>query len=207
MNLRKSILLFAIVILCCLSCIPTEPEDDSGTDPVFDFVDIQFADEQRGLLVAGRGVYRTIDGGRTWERSRGAPTFLKGAGYADLNTAIVVGNNWTVLRTADGGQTWTSPIDKDDLDKALDVMLNVYQQKTGLNESELKNMIGGKDLILNASEALKLGFVDEVFETEAVMTNLYQNVMDGEIIENHLKNKIENTKRRLEEHYNNFFEN
>ena len=106
--------LSVITVLVGLSCQVTEP-GIVEFDPIYQFVDVQFADEQTGILVANTSVYFTGNGGRTWRYSRGAPTYLHGGGFADTQTALVVGNNTTVLRTADGGLTWSNPFDDMDL--------------------------------------------------------------------------------------------
>jgi len=79
---------------------------------------------------------------------------------------------------------------KDVLDKAYNVLLNIYQSKTGMNDDELRKLIDGKDVWLSSDEALEYGFIDEVFESKAVLTNLHKFALDGEIIQNHLKNKL-----------------
>ena len=114
MELKTPVLAIAMATLLVSSCQDVTDPDDSAFDPIFQFVDIQFADDQIGLLVESTSVYRTENGGRSWKYSSGAPTYLKGAGFADLQTAIVVGNNWTVLRTTDAGETWSRPFDKYD---------------------------------------------------------------------------------------------
>jgi photosystem II stability/assembly factor-like uncharacterized protein len=115
MDSRRWIFIFVISSTLSLSCIPpTEPVEYSHADHIYQFIDVQFADEQHGLLVASLSVWRTVDGGRTWDRTgAGGTGYLKGVGYADPNTAIVVGNYWTVDRTTDGAETWSSAIDRD----------------------------------------------------------------------------------------------
>lgn len=82
---------------------------------------------------------------------------------------------------------------KENLDKAYSTLIQIYQSKTGMEESALRELMDGKEVFLSAEEALEMGFIDEIFESEKILSNLQHNVIDGELITNHLKNKLIDT--------------
>jgi photosystem II stability/assembly factor-like uncharacterized protein len=52
-------------------------------------------------------VYRSADGGDTWQRQRGAGTWrLRDIAFIDVDRGWAVAQQSTLLRTQDGGQTW-----------------------------------------------------------------------------------------------------
>jgi ATP-dependent Clp protease protease subunit len=76
-----------------------------------------------------------------------------------------------------------------ELDKAYNVILQIYQAKTGLSEEILKEMMNKQDQYFTATEALKNGFVDEVFTPMKLAASLMNDAVNGRIIEDYLKNK------------------
>jgi ATP-dependent protease ClpP protease subunit len=74
----------------------------------------------------------------------------------------------------------------DELDKAYNIILSIYQSKTGLNDTELRDMMK-TDKWMDAEEALKLGFVDEIFEPQKVAAQLMGTAQRGGQISEYLK--------------------
>ena len=72
-----------------------------------DIRDVWFSDAQNGYAVGENGVYRTTDGGLTWDAETvvglSGLTGVSGFG-ADVS---VVGNSTVIARSADAGTTWT----------------------------------------------------------------------------------------------------
>ena len=86
-----------------------------------DFRGVAFPDTQHGWAVGGASpeggslIIATSNGGETWERQTppvtnhmGITYVLFGIAFADINHGLAVGDNGTILATADGGRTWTS---------------------------------------------------------------------------------------------------
>ncbi|MES2516517.1 MAG: YCF48-related protein [Bacteroidota bacterium] len=69
--------------------------------------DIKFVDKQRGFFVSGDGIYRTIDGGVTWNKVFSS-NILNSITFINSTTALAVGSQGLVLKTIDGGNTWSS---------------------------------------------------------------------------------------------------
>lgn len=85
--------------------------------------EIYFRNEDHGYLVAGKKMFLTSDGGRTWQETRiyrvgefrsGTPEFLS-IRFADKKRGFVIGSilnkddrvvDSLVMRTEDGGETW-----------------------------------------------------------------------------------------------------
>ena len=66
---------------------------------------IFFLDSQNGWTF-GNANYRTTDGGTTWiNQVSGTGHLLTSVSLIDANTATVVGDDGTILRTTDGGVT------------------------------------------------------------------------------------------------------
>jgi photosystem II stability/assembly factor-like uncharacterized protein len=73
-----------------------------------------FADQRHGLLLAGAGLWRTADAGRSWQRLH--PRGLPAGGTRQLLAllspqvgllAVEQGDHWPqILETADGGRSW-----------------------------------------------------------------------------------------------------
>ncbi len=68
--------------------------------------DIEFYDENHGIIIEGPNIYITDDGGETWE----AAALLDKGGfnveYLDLNTLVVAANENYIFKSVDGGYTW-----------------------------------------------------------------------------------------------------
>lgn len=94
---------------------------DSGTTATL--TGVSFADPKAGHVVGAGGTIRsTTDGGNTWRpqhacaatnpcRSSSGDRItadLAAVGFWDQARGVAVGNNGTVVSTADGGKTWTS---------------------------------------------------------------------------------------------------
>ncbi len=77
---------------------------------------IDFADTERGLLVANTAVYKTADGGRTWSLAHSTPGVrLYDVCFGDSHHGWAVGLKGMVLRTSDGGDTWAKVANPDSL--------------------------------------------------------------------------------------------
>ena len=62
-------------------------------------------------LTAGYGVFKSTDGGTTWQRQdemppEGSEIYLTSLCAADTNTAWGVGPDGLIVKTVDGGSTW-----------------------------------------------------------------------------------------------------
>ncbi len=71
-----------------------------------DVKSVSFADLSIGTLVCGSNIFRTVDGGATWQLQFTSTSYLNGVSMSDANTATAVGYWGTILRTTDGGTTW-----------------------------------------------------------------------------------------------------
>jgi photosystem II stability/assembly factor-like uncharacterized protein len=96
-------------------------KQDIGTTEIIN--EIYFRNDDNGYLVAGRKMFVTRDGGRTWretqiyrtgEFGKNSPDFLS-IRFADKRRGIVIGSvlnaqgnvvDSLVMRTEDGGETW-----------------------------------------------------------------------------------------------------
>lgn len=68
---------------------------------------INMLDASYGLAIAGPGILRTTDGGRTWMEPAAKPLIPTGVtGIADVSHAWSVGFSGAIWRTDDGGLTW-----------------------------------------------------------------------------------------------------
>ena len=88
-----------------------------------DINEIYFRNDKNGYLVAGKKLFLTTDGGRTWQETRiylssdfknGSPEFLS-VRFTDKKRGIIVGAvinkddrviDSLIMRTEDGGETW-----------------------------------------------------------------------------------------------------
>ena len=72
--------------------------------------DIVFTTSNNGWVVADDGLYRTTDGGTTWQtQSTGVVSVLAAIQFVNSQVGFIVGNNnTTLLKTVDGGNTWKS---------------------------------------------------------------------------------------------------
>jgi photosystem II stability/assembly factor-like uncharacterized protein len=89
---------------------------------IYDVIDITFADQRRGWLIAdcqeGQGIFTTNDGGATWtvqalnlgQGDAGRP-LLEGVTCVDASHCWVVCDSGGVFGTSDGGATWARQAD------------------------------------------------------------------------------------------------
>ena len=70
--------------------------------------DIYFINRDTGYAVGGSKVFRTLDGGESWNSiTNPALSSLYSVHFTDFNHGVVGGYRQTVMYTANGGQTWT----------------------------------------------------------------------------------------------------
>ncbi len=123
-----------------------------------DVVGIEFSDNSNGWAALRDGttgpsyVYRSADGGQSWQRSASAPSTDHLYDVAALNaqTAVVVGSGsdfWgKIRRTTDGGQTWTAatlPASTRQL-YAVDFINETTGWAAGFSNTMLKTTDGGQ---------------------------------------------------------------
>jgi ATP-dependent protease ClpP protease subunit len=77
-----------------------------------------------------------------------------------------------------------------EMEQLYGIMLSIYQAKTGLNEPELRDMMNNTDKIFTAQEALKYGFVDELFTPLAIAAELQSKAETGEFIDETIKTNL-----------------
>ena len=71
--------------------------------------DVVFVTGDLGFAVTSAGtMFRTRDGGGTWEPVLAAGAALDALSFADAATGYAVGARSTLLRTTDGGRTWSA---------------------------------------------------------------------------------------------------
>ncbi len=88
----------------------------------------------RGNVAAGNGIYKTVDGGKTWthvwKQEGQIGTMVVHPGNADIAFAAVLGKAFGpnpergVYRTIDGGKTWQQVLKKDDDTGASDIAMD-----------------------------------------------------------------------------------
>ncbi|NIQ57153.1 MAG: hypothetical protein GWN71_28385, partial [Gammaproteobacteria bacterium] len=66
---------------------------------------IAFASPDVGLLVEAEQIFRTEDGGATWEHQASPQSPLNDVAFADATTAVAVGQSGAIIRSEDGGAT------------------------------------------------------------------------------------------------------
>ena len=71
------------------------------------YYDIEFYDEDHGVILAGVDVYVTNDGGATWTMGNGITYSCTMIEYANESTLFAVGNEDHIYKSTDGGYTWT----------------------------------------------------------------------------------------------------
>lgn len=68
---------------------------------------IYFADSLTGWMTGNGGLWRTLDGGHTWEtQETGVSTRLRSLYFIDAQTGWIAGSFGTILKTEDGGASW-----------------------------------------------------------------------------------------------------
>ncbi len=77
---------------------------DLNTDS--EFWDITFVNAKTGFLVGDNLVFRTNDGGETWEVLISADVYYTGVYFLNESYGWIAGNNNSVWKTSDGGDNW-----------------------------------------------------------------------------------------------------
>ena len=76
------------------------------------FTDVFFIDTLKGFVLgkkfgAGFSIYRTIDGGETWQPTAFYESSLSRIKFVDKNTGWVIGAYGDIYNTSNGGDSWT----------------------------------------------------------------------------------------------------
>ncbi|MFM8412723.1 MAG: WD40/YVTN/BNR-like repeat-containing protein [Alphaproteobacteria bacterium] len=82
----------------------------SGAHVVENLYGAKLLDDEHAVIVGAFGaVFRTADGGRTWQAAK-APTreYLFAVDFDGPTNGVAVGKAGAIITTADGGETWTS---------------------------------------------------------------------------------------------------
>jgi hypothetical protein len=66
-----------------------------------------FLDDSTGWMVTDKGIWNTVESGRTWTKLKSAPTALLRVWFLDRQHGFAAGLQKRVFETLDGGQTWT----------------------------------------------------------------------------------------------------
>lgn len=66
-----------------------------------------FLDDSTGWMVTDKGIWTTVESGRTWTKLKSAPTALLRVWFLDRQHGFAAGLQKRVFETLDGGQTWT----------------------------------------------------------------------------------------------------
>jgi photosystem II stability/assembly factor-like uncharacterized protein len=103
---------FGLVAWLCLACPQAEPETSSTDQPLWrgDALSAVAVLDAGQALVAGRSgaIYRTADGGETWNRARAAASpSLLGLGWGGGQAVWAVAEG-AVLLSQDRGRSWRS---------------------------------------------------------------------------------------------------
>jgi hypothetical protein len=65
-----------------------------------------FLDDSIGWMVTEKGIWQTVESGRTWTRLPKAPAGMSRVWFLDKQHGFAAGNQKRVFETNDGGQTW-----------------------------------------------------------------------------------------------------
>ncbi len=68
--------------------------------------DVAFITTSTGLL-AGKGIWRTTNGGASWNLVSGSATTYRAVSWIDASTVVIVGDGGKILRSTNAGQSWT----------------------------------------------------------------------------------------------------
>ncbi len=76
-----------------------------------DYKSLQFINEQTGWIISSSGLYKTIDGGLSWQTVNTTGSFVPGSSapslfFTDSNRGYIA-DNMKVSKTTDGGITWS----------------------------------------------------------------------------------------------------
>jgi len=113
------------------------------------FTDVEFLNDQLGLVSGEGRVLKTIDGGKTWHPILEAPplTFVtyNSLYFIDEDTYYV--SDGTLKRTTDGGKTWETLIDKGTIKvKSVQFIGNIsYAAWFNINSSETSGIFKSTD--------------------------------------------------------------
>ncbi len=75
------------------------------TDTIGDFYNLKFADNNIGYLTSWKGIYKTIDGGASWNLLPNFNTYTFCLSVVDSNI-VYVSSYDSIFRTTDGGINW-----------------------------------------------------------------------------------------------------
>ncbi|MFA6599212.1 MAG: YCF48-related protein [Ignavibacteriaceae bacterium] len=68
---------------------------------------ISFINENTGWIVGGYSIFKTVDGGNTWQVQRlGINRYMNTIFFVDENNGYVAGDNGELYKTTDGGTNW-----------------------------------------------------------------------------------------------------
>lgn len=70
-------------------------------------ISLFFLNEGLGWMVTNKGIWRTTEAGKSWEKLRKSPSDILRVHFVDEKTGWAVGSKKTVLETHDGGEEWT----------------------------------------------------------------------------------------------------
>ncbi|MEA2427528.1 MAG: hypothetical protein QOF37_1156 [Thermoleophilaceae bacterium] len=89
------------------TAVPGTAASSAPANPPALSKDIYFTSTETGFATAGSQIFRTTDGGNTWEPvGPAAAAPLNSLYFASANVGYAVGNAKTVMKTMDGGATW-----------------------------------------------------------------------------------------------------
>ncbi|MDP3148856.1 MAG: YCF48-related protein [Ignavibacteria bacterium] len=84
---------------------------------------ISFINENTGWIVGDYSIFKTIDGGNTWQlQSLGINRDMNAIFFVDENIGYVGGNNGELYKTTNGGANWT----KQDLGTGVGTISSIY---------------------------------------------------------------------------------
>jgi hypothetical protein len=66
-----------------------------------------FLDDSTGWMVTEKGIWQTVESGRTWTKMKGAPSGLLRIWFLDKKHGFAAGLEKRVFETLNGGDTWT----------------------------------------------------------------------------------------------------
>ncbi len=69
-------------------------------------VSLFFLDDSLGWMVTDKGIWKTLESGRSWQKLNGAPKDLLHVHFLDETHGFAVGYRKHMYRTEDGGATW-----------------------------------------------------------------------------------------------------
>jgi photosystem II stability/assembly factor-like uncharacterized protein len=71
-------------------------------------VSLFFLNENLGWMVTTKGLWRTVEAGKSWTKLPKVPAEIYRVYFHDENAGWAIGPKKTALETRDGGQTWTA---------------------------------------------------------------------------------------------------